>query len=476
MSTKTETPGESLSQTGTAETAGVELSVRNLGHSFGALRALDGVELSIPPGTVLGIVGPSGCGKSTLLELIAGLREPDEGTIGVGGAVAPRDRLRRCAYMPQRDALLPWATAIDNAALALRIGGESRARARERAWPLFKRLGLSGFELVRPDELSGGMRQRVAFVRTLMAGKPVLLLDEPFASLDAITRAEMQSWLAGVLARDAHTVVMVSHDVEEALYLSDTVVALSPRPGRVLETLQVPDPRASGSGRGRDRAGLHRAEASGPARAGGRGMTRLRQVLAPALVIVLLLAAWQASARWDILADAFDIRDFLIPAPTDVAEALWEDRALLAENAWVTLQEVLLGFALAVVAGLGFAVLIHLSDTARRALYPLLVASQTVPIIVLAPIFVIWFGFGIGPKLLIVALICFFPITVNTLDGLRSIDPELLKMMRTLGAGRVQRLIRAEAPAALPYAFSGAKVAVAGRRDRCRLRGVGRGQ
>jgi putative hydroxymethylpyrimidine transport system permease protein len=190
-------------------------------------------------------------------------------------------------------------------------------------------------------------------------------------------------------------------------------------------------------------------------------MTRLRQVLAPALVIVLLLAAWQVAARWDILADAFDIRDFLIPAPTDIAEALWEDRVLLAENAWVTLQEVLLGFGLAVVAGLGFAVLIHLSDTARRALYPLLVASQTVPIIVLAPIFVIWFGFGIGPKLLIVALICFFPITVNTLDGLRSIDPELLKMMRTLGAGRVQRLIRAEAPAALPYAFSGAKIAVA---------------
>src|SRR5688572_17321373 len=102
MSTKTETAGESLSQTDAAATAGVEVSVRNLGHSFGALRALDGVDLSIPPGTVLGIVGPSGCGKSTLLELIAGLREPDEGTIGVGGAVATRDRLRRCVYMPQR--------------------------------------------------------------------------------------------------------------------------------------------------------------------------------------------------------------------------------------------------------------------------------------------------------------------------------------------------------------------------------------
>jgi ABC-type nitrate/sulfonate/bicarbonate transport system ATPase subunit len=226
------------------ETSGVEVSVRDLEHSFGDLRTIERLELSIPPGTVLGIVGPSGCGKSTLLELIAGLRDPVAGTIGVGGAVASEARLRCCAYMPQRDALLPWATAIDNAALALRVSGDSRAHSREKAWPLFKRLGLAGFELSRPDELSGGMRQRVAFVRTLMAGKPVLLLDEPFASLDAITRAEMQSWLAGILARDSHTVVMVSHDVEEALYLSDRVVVLSPRPGRLLESIDVPEPRA----------------------------------------------------------------------------------------------------------------------------------------------------------------------------------------------------------------------------------------
>ena len=190
-------------------------------------------------------------------------------------------------------------------------------------------------------------------------------------------------------------------------------------------------------------------------------MSRLRPVLGPALVVLALLVAWELAARWDILADALDIRDFLIPAPTDVGETLWSDRDLLADNAWVTLQEVVLGFALAAVAGVAFAVLIHLSDVARGSLYPLLIASQTIPIIVLAPIFVVWFGFGIVPKLLVIGLICFFPITVNTLDGLRSLDPDLLKMMRTLGAGRLQILLRAEAPAALPYAFSGAKIAVA---------------
>ena len=187
----------------------------------------------------------------------------------------------------------------------------------------------------------------------------------------------------------------------------------------------------------------------------------LRQALAPALVVAGLLLAWELAARWDVLADLLSIEPFLVPAPTDVAESLWEDRSLLADDAWVTLREVVLGFLLALVAGVGLAILIHLSETSRRALYPLMVASQTIPIVVLAPVLVVWFGFGIVPKLLIIALICFFPITVNAYDGLRSVDPELLKMMRTLGANRLQSLRRAELPWALPFIFSGAKIAVA---------------
>jgi putative hydroxymethylpyrimidine transport system permease protein len=183
--------------------------------------------------------------------------------------------------------------------------------------------------------------------------------------------------------------------------------------------------------------------------------------LAPAAIVLALLGAWELAARWELLADALSIEPFLIPSPTDIAESLWEDRELLADNGWVTLKEVVLGFAVAVAAGAGFAVALHLSPALRRALYPLLVASQTVPIIVIAPILVVWFGFGIGPKLAIIALICFFPITVNTLDGLRSVDPELRKLMRTLDGGRWQTLRRVEAPAALPYFFSGAKIAVA---------------
>jgi putative hydroxymethylpyrimidine transport system permease protein len=188
---------------------------------------------------------------------------------------------------------------------------------------------------------------------------------------------------------------------------------------------------------------------------------RLFAVLAPLAIVAGLLVAWELAARWQIVADALAIKPYLIPAPTAIAEALWQDRELLAKNGWVTLSEVLAGFAVAFVLGVGFALLLHLSETARRAVYPLLVASQTVPIIVVAPILVVWFGFGITPKLLIIALICFFPITVNTLDGLRSVDEDSVKLMRSLDAGRGAIMRRLELPAALPYLLSGAKVAVA---------------
>jgi NitT/TauT family transport system ATP-binding protein len=200
---------------------------------FGATLALDGLDLSVRDGEVVAIVGPSGCGKTTLLELFAGLLAPDAGEV----------RARPCAYMPQRDLLLPWRDALANAALALECAGVSRSAARREAAPLFERFGLADFERSRPAQLSGGMRQRVAFLRTLLAGRPLLALDEPFASLDAITRAEMQEWLAGALLDEPRTVVLVTHDVEEALYLADRVVVLSPRPGRVVASLDVGLPR-----------------------------------------------------------------------------------------------------------------------------------------------------------------------------------------------------------------------------------------
>jgi NitT/TauT family transport system ATP-binding protein len=205
--------------------------------------ALEGLELGARAGEVLAVVGPSGCGKSTLLELVAGLQEPDAGSLEVMGGASARERRAACAYMPQRDLLLPWRDALGNAALALECQGAGRSEARRRAEPLFARFGLAEFERTRPAGLSGGMRQRVAFLRTLLAGRPVLLLDEPFGALDSITRSSMQEWLAGALAAEPRTVVLVTHDVEEAVLLADRVAVMSAPPGRVVAELDVELPR-----------------------------------------------------------------------------------------------------------------------------------------------------------------------------------------------------------------------------------------
>jgi ABC-type nitrate/sulfonate/bicarbonate transport system ATPase subunit len=244
MSAKTGEFGASPAPPLAASSPGDAVAIDGLQHAYGALRTIERIDLRVDAHGVLGLVGPSGCGKSTLLELICGLREPSAGAIEVGGATAAAERLASCVFMPQRDLLLPWYSAIDNAALAPRNRGVGRAQARRLADELFERFGLAGFEHSPPAELSGGMRQRVAFLRTLLAGKPVLALDEPFASLDAITRAEMQGWLAGALRADPRTVVLVTHDVEEALYLSDRVAVLSARPARVVAELRAPAPRA----------------------------------------------------------------------------------------------------------------------------------------------------------------------------------------------------------------------------------------
>lgn len=216
------------------------MSGRGIGHSFGNLIALDSLNFDVAAGQILAIVGPSGCGKSTLLELICGLQEPVSGAVEAGGRTDAAGRLEVCAYMPQSDCLLPWYSAIDNAGLALRNLGHSRSRARAEAAELFERFGLADFEDSQPSELSGGMRQRVAFLRTLLSKKDVLLLDEPFAALDAITRAELQEWLLPAMLAESRTVVLVTHDVEEALYLGDQVAVMSPRPGRIIEILDAP--------------------------------------------------------------------------------------------------------------------------------------------------------------------------------------------------------------------------------------------
>lgn len=190
-------------------------------------------------------------------------------------------------------------------------------------------------------------------------------------------------------------------------------------------------------------------------------MRAARRVLLPLLLIAALVGAWQVAASNGAIAEALNIEPFLVPSPAEVGSALWENRGLLWENTWVTLREILVGLGFGVLAGTSLALPMRFSSVLRDAFFPLAVAAQAIPIVAIGPILLVWFGFGIWPKVILVALATLFPILVTTLDGLRAVDPETVKMMRTLDASRWAIFHRVEAPTALPSFFSGLKVAAA---------------
>ncbi len=223
-----------------------KLKLRNITQTYHEagrrLTAIQNINLRVASGEFVTIIGPSGCGKSTLLELIAGLQKPDTGTIAIDGQVTAR-RLGRSAYMPQQDALFPWRTVLDNVVLGLEVQGQSRHAAKHRARELLPLFELDSFADAFPAQLSGGMRQRAAFLRTFLFGQDLLLLDEPFGALDALTRRNLQAWLLDIWQHFHHTIIFITHDVEESIYLSDRVIVLSPRPGQVVMELTIPLPR-----------------------------------------------------------------------------------------------------------------------------------------------------------------------------------------------------------------------------------------
>jgi ABC-type nitrate/sulfonate/bicarbonate transport system ATPase subunit len=203
---------------------------------------LGGIDLTADEGEFVSIIGPSGCGKSTLLNIIAGLEQPDRGVVSLQG-IPNNHRLGRIGYMQQKDLLLPWRSVLDNTILGLELHGIPRRQARQRALELTETFGLKGFENQYPFALSGGMRQRAAFLRTMLLGQELVLLDEPFGALDALTRAQMQEWLLDLWGSLGKTIILITHDVDEAILLSDRVYVLTARPGRVIMVLDIDLPR-----------------------------------------------------------------------------------------------------------------------------------------------------------------------------------------------------------------------------------------
>ncbi|MBS7791670.1 ABC transporter ATP-binding protein [Roseococcus sp. SDR] len=224
------------------------LELRGLSKRFGTVQALDGFGLDVQPGEFVTVVGPSGCGKSTLFNIVAGLDEPDDGGIlrFKGRGCHAKELLGQVSFMPQRDLLLPWRNVVDNAILANEIEGASRREARAKALAMLPEFGLAGFETQYPHQLSGGMRQRVALMRTFLFERELMLLDEPFGALDALTRSMMQRWLLDVWQRHRRTILFITHDVDEAIFLGDRVVVMTARPGAVklMRAVNLPRPRA----------------------------------------------------------------------------------------------------------------------------------------------------------------------------------------------------------------------------------------
>jgi ABC-type nitrate/sulfonate/bicarbonate transport system ATPase subunit len=221
----------------------LKVHLDHIGMAFptpgGLFRAVAPLDLQIGAGRFVSLVGPSGCGKSTLFNIIAGLQHPTEGRVLIDGEDAT-GVIGRVGYMLQKDLLLPWRTVLDNVILGMEIQGVPRREARRRALPLLQKYGLAGFEYLRPNRLSGGMRQRAALLRTLLLdGTDVILLDEPFGALDTQTKMQMQEWLMQLWTDFRKTVVFVTHDVDEAIYLSDEIHVMGIRPGRLMETLSV---------------------------------------------------------------------------------------------------------------------------------------------------------------------------------------------------------------------------------------------
>ncbi|RAR42942.1 ABC transporter ATP-binding protein [Paenibacillus sp. MDMC362] len=219
------------------------LEVRSLRKTFRDRRSevhvLDGLSLQVQPGEFVSLIGPSGSGKSTLFHIIGGLTAPDAGTVLMDDQDVTGEK-GRIAYMPQQPALFPWRTVEDNVLLPEELRGTSKAAAREHARSWMERAGLSGFEKAYPHTLSGGMQQRAAFLRALMSPQEVMCLDEPFSALDALTRSDMQRWLLDIWEDTRRSVLMITHHIEEALLLSDSIYILSARPGTILKRVEVP--------------------------------------------------------------------------------------------------------------------------------------------------------------------------------------------------------------------------------------------
>jgi len=465
------------------------IEVKNLGMTFEAeknpVRALQNVSFNVKEGEFLSIIGPSGCGKTTLLRIIGGLLKQTEGeVIFKKGTVT--ELHKNSGFVFQDPTLLPWRKVFGNILLPLEVAKKDLgAEEEKKVKDLLAMVDLTGFENSYPNELSGGMKQRVAIARALAQDPLVLLMDEPFGALDEITRGRMNFELLRIWKETGKTVIFVTHSIPEAVLLSDRIVILSERPGTVKEVLDIKLKRerdmsiieteefskyvqkvrkalgAYTNGRIHINAKAAKGEEVKPPK-------RLEDFIpAPKISTLTLYAMYivvflLTIGIWKGLTSLFHIPSFLLPPPEDVFFEYISllMNGLLLKHTYVTLYETITGFLAGAAIGMLLGYPLAKSRKLERILSPYIVAAQTAPKIALAPLIVIWLGFGLSSKFFLVALIVFFPIFVNMITGMRSVDMNLLELMKSTGASKFDIFKKIEMPSSLPMLFAGFKTGI----------------
>jgi len=448
-----------------------------------SLTVLSRLDMRVSRGEFFTIVGASGSGKTTMLKLISGIIQPTAGTVLIKGE--PVHRLRRdTGNVFQKPILLPWRNMLQNVLLPVEVArGEITHADRERAALLLGMMGLKGAESLYPSELSGGMQQRVAIARALILDPEILLLDEPFGSLDSITRERLNILLLELWRKTGKTVVFVTHSISEAVLLSTKIAILSKSNGRIQKVLDI-DPQKKGRGKEifssdyitktvvdirkqirsvwakeleRDvvETVTHEREEKGRRSILRRLMKRYEYLLIPAGVAFFLFL-------WSLISSLSGLPEYILPVPGTVFSRLLSGlrEGLILPNMLVTAYESLSGFLIGSMSAFVIGYALAKSRTVERLLSPYIVAMQAIPIVALAPLVIIWFGFGINTKIFIAALIIFFPILVNSIVGIRSADSEIMELLTSLDAGPFKTFFKFELPSALPIIFGGLKVGI----------------
>ncbi len=444
-----------------------------------AVKALSNLNLTVDKGEFVTIVGASGSGKTTLLKLISGIINPTSGRVLINGE--PVHNLRRdTGNVFQKPTLLPWRAVLKNILLPVEVArGEITERDVKGAQGLIDMMGLKGVENMYPGELSGGMQQRVAIARALILDPEILLLDEPFGSLDSITRERLNLLLLDLWRKTGKTIIFVTHSISEAVLLSTRIVVLTRSPGRVKDVVKL-DPGMKESQNDIFSSDYisktvvdirKRIKSEWTKEISHDVRTELKKIEKKSLFQRLLLhyeyllipvGVATFILIWAVISRMSGLPEYILPLPGTVLHRFISAsrQGLLLSNVAVTAYESLLGFALGSAFAFLFGYALAKYRTAERILSPYIVAMQAIPIVALAPLLIIWFGFGINTKVLIAALIIFFPILINSIVGIRSADREIMELLTSLDAGPLQTFFKFELPSALPVIFGGLKVGI----------------